>query len=85
MVRYIVIELEGLETGLLVDVGEVLLPRHFWLSLRVHDHPDEAICVDVDTDRQKFVLAFVEAFEALVPGCLSQVAIETTRPAVVSA
>lgn len=85
MIELVVVEIELLESLLVINVGKVFLPRHFGLLASVHVHPYEALGIDMGVDWKEIVLVFVEALEVLIVRRLGELAVQTIRPAMISA
>lgn len=85
VVELVIVKVDVLIPFLLVDVGKVFFPRDFGYFFCIHVYPDEAVDIDFNVNAKEAVLLFLIAFEILIAWCLGKVAIETVRPAVISA
>ena len=79
----VVVEVIGFVPFLLVDILEMLFPRHLRGLLRIQIDPDEAIHIDLDMDSEEAVLVLVDP--VLEAGRFGQFAIQAVGPSVVSA
>lgn len=84
VVENIVLKLDLVQSLLLVDAVEMLLPR-LWVVGAVEVDPDEAIGIDLEVNLEETVLALVESIKHIVVGGLGEVATQTIRPAVILA
>lgn len=60
MIKLVLVRVEPLQTRLLVDSLEIIIPLNLRLGARIHVHPHEAPLVDVDVDAEQSILLLVE-------------------------
>lgn len=84
MVKFILAEVEFLESLLCVDTFEIFFPGD-WIRRRVEIDPDEAQCINMHMYRKQNLIFFLEPLDIIELWGFGQFSVEAVRPPMVLA